>query len=759
MTTTLADKLLAAHGDMLTFIAQTVSAFNAAKPGPVAIEPAAILARVLPLAAAWHEVNGATLRAAAVGALTRARADLAAERKAWQEATEMESPPAAKGRIDLLIGDLTRARDCRSSLIGAREQAEQERNVAVVARGLAETAAKEATARAEAAEREVARLTQIAASNDGPARRRLDLAAPTPPPDASDEEIARALYAATAVARAYDDLPWSVTEPRQRAGWIAAVTTVIRPRLDALRADVARLTAPGPSSKCPADFASYIRDFGTTEGPYRLGLAHGRTESRAEVDRLTTALAAAEEACRLHERERDVAQGERDRLKAQLAAVESAATPRVLTLDMLTDAIDRTKAGPLAPRLFDALTKAAPVTVDAPATPSPRYVAVRRDEVNGRPECAAVDEETASNYAANCNAGVIAFEADDMTWPSTSYPWAVVDVAPVAPPAPPAPPRVEAFEQSPVCSVCNDTHAMPNRNNDGVWYCTSCPTPCEKCREPRGAYCAVLRCECECHTKHGRPSWLTPIAPLKATALATAEQARDALAANLAAAEEACRLHEQERDVAQAERDRAKEALLTGILEPFEDIARELHNDAGDLHERGKGSDHAVAVAMDDAVDRIKAAVEKVTEAHAVVDTGATPPAKVPAKTPRAVCPTHGDTVTCTCTTGAPHCHACGHTPPFCDECDDHHDKGAACATPPAALPQVEAFDLPAVTWKKDTEGNLITPFVGSPLEGWTDIDGKWNLSIDGTAPDEPTARARVEDAVAVLAGRAEVRR
>jgi len=38
---------------------------------------------------------------------------------------------------------------------------------------------------------------------------------------------------------------------------------------------------------------------------------------------------------------------------------------------------------------------------------------------------------------------------------------------------------------------------------------------------------------------------------------------------------------------------------------------------------------------------------------------------------PRAVCPNHGDTVTCTCTTGALHCHACGHTPPLCDECDD----------------------------------------------------------------------------------------
>lgn len=76
-----------------------------------------------------------------------------------------------------------------------------------------------------------------------------------------------------------------------------------------------------------------------------------------------------------------------------------------------------------------------------------------------------------------------------------------------------------------------------------------------------------------------------------------------------------------------------------------------------------------------------------------------------------------------------------------------------------ADLPRVEAFELPVVEWKKDTEGNLIAPFVGSPIEGWTDSDGKWNLSIDGTAPDEPTARARVEEAVALLAGRAEVRR
>ena len=369
MITTLADKLLAADDDYATLIDTIIDTAIAAKDrAALNMSNVRALARTkaLTLAAAWHEVNGATLRADE-DALTRARADLAAERKAWQEATEMVSPPAAKGRIDLLIGDLTRARDCRSSLIGAREQAEQERNVAVVARGLAETAAKEAITRAEAAEREVARLTGAGVAsdddldvvyahasddgdNDAGGRRavyNLGLArgrAAPPPPDASDEEIARALYAATVVPGAYDDLPWSVTEPRQRAGWIAAVTTVIRPRLDALR---------------------------------------------AEVDRLTTALATAEEA-------RDV---------AQAAARFAYHAP--------------------------------------PPTPSPRFVAVTRDEVNGRPVVYLRSEVTASNLASSCNADPSMFVEDGSCYDVPAYTHAVVDTV-ATPPA--ALPQVEAFE-------------------------------------------------------------------------------------------------------------------------------------------------------------------------------------------------------------------------------------------------------------------------------------------------------------------------
>ncbi len=46
------------------------------------------------------------------------------------------------------------------------------------------------------------------------------------------------------------------------------------------------------------------------------------------------------------------------------------------------------------------------------------------------------------------------------------------------------------------------------------------------------------------------------------------------------------------------------------------------------------------------------------------------------ATAPRPQCPTHGDTVNCYCTTGALHCHDCGHTPPFCTACDGYHDAG-----------------------------------------------------------------------------------
>jgi len=50
--------------------------------------------------------------------------------------------------------------------------------------------------------------------------------------------------------------------------------------------------------------------------------------------------------------------------------------------------------------------------------------------------------------------------------------------------------------------------------------------------------------------------------------------------------------------------------------------------------------------------------------------------ATAPTAAPRPQCPTHGDTVSCYCTTGALHCHDCGHTPPFCTACDGYHDAG-----------------------------------------------------------------------------------
>lgn len=51
-----------------------------------------------------------------------------------------------------------------------------------------------------------------------------------------------------------------------------------------------------------------------------------------------------------------------------------------------------------------------------------------------------------------------------------------------------------------VCDHCKDTHLMPL---DGRYVpCTSCPTPCPKCRQGgRGAFCERTPCACECHVE------------------------------------------------------------------------------------------------------------------------------------------------------------------------------------------------------------------------------------------------------------------
>lgn len=52
----------------------------------------------------------------------------------------------------------------------------------------------------------------------------------------------------------------------------------------------------------------------------------------------------------------------------------------------------------------------------------------------------------------------------------------------------------------PTCSQCNDTHVMASGH-----MCTSCPTPCEKCRsrlagtKAGGPFCASTPCHCLCH--------------------------------------------------------------------------------------------------------------------------------------------------------------------------------------------------------------------------------------------------------------------
>jgi len=54
-------------------------------------------------------------------------------------------------------------------------------------------------------------------------------------------------------------------------------------------------------------------------------------------------------------------------------------------------------------------------------------------------------------------------------------------------------------EPTMVCTVCNDTHRMARHDGSDV-PCTSCPTPCGRCRANRnGAYCTATPCACECH--------------------------------------------------------------------------------------------------------------------------------------------------------------------------------------------------------------------------------------------------------------------
>lgn len=186
-------------------------------------------ARALAYAAAWHEVNGATLRAeietaavqearglaVSLATVTKERDDLhaaykllgdshgrvtaraeqaeqaeqaraeaidkltatfaegraaghEAERKAWQDATDRQTPEAAKewlDRAERVASDIARQRDQARA---RAEAAEEAKNIATVAMGLAETRATEATARAEQAEREVARL-KAEATRPGPA--------------------------------------------------------------------------------------------------------------------------------------------------------------------------------------------------------------------------------------------------------------------------------------------------------------------------------------------------------------------------------------------------------------------------------------------------------------------------------------------------------------------------------------------------------------------------------------------------------------
>jgi hypothetical protein len=59
----------------------------------------------------------------------------------------------------------------------------------------------------------------------------------------------------------------------------------------------------------------------------------------------------------------------------------------------------------------------------------------------------------------------------------------------------------DGYKREPVCKMCNDTHRFPHSGN----MCTSCPTPCPRCRSGKiGAYCEETPCACDCHGKKAR---------------------------------------------------------------------------------------------------------------------------------------------------------------------------------------------------------------------------------------------------------------
>lgn len=342
MTTTLADRLLAADDEFtLRCNASTVADLNAARLAALAY------------AAAWHEVNGAGLRADEADALVRARADLAAmtterdeavahgravydlarsdERKAWQDATGCPTPDDARA----LRGSET---DLRAKLAKA----------------------------------------DPGAATD--ACRYLDCSA---------------------------------------ANLLATVTSLYETR------------------------GGLIERLATAE--------QGRSALR-------DALTGAEAAARRAEQRADEHMGDLRAIAAHLKCGHSVDAVKKAIRDRAVDAfrrgwvegvesvgadgaaLDRAVAA-----YFPEVTKAtkAPVPVSPLPTPSPRFVAVKRDEVNGRPARFCGSEGVANYCAAFCNGDPLRFEEDDPDqYPANGYPWAVVDTG-ATPPA--ALPQVEAF--------------------------------------------------------------------------------------------------------------------------------------------------------------------------------------------------------------------------------------------------------------------------------------------------------------------------
>ncbi len=140
-----------------------------------------------------------------------------------------------------------------------------------------------------------------------------------------------------------------------------------------------------------------------------------------------------------------------------------------------------------------------PVTPDGPAKITSEIMA----ELSSAPETA----DRPSGAAEQIHADTRALASDPARWAKLGERGAreaspIIHVNTMDADDPDAGPSLEDLEATgpstaPICSACNDTHRMKSRPE---WACTSCPSPCQKCRQGgTGAFCEKTPCACACH--------------------------------------------------------------------------------------------------------------------------------------------------------------------------------------------------------------------------------------------------------------------